>query len=209
MTATQIQCVLPGGVSRTVYAVVLQDNTAYNGTAMESFTLSNWTAAKYCLTMAEMGGSGTTGIYYLAFPSGLPAGLYAGIVCVQSGGSPSYSADTRVASGPLQWDGAKLVALGLGVRTSYPMIKNTAFSGFEFAMNSSTTHLPKPGLSAFSTMMSRDGTAFVATTYSPVEIGYGTYSLNFSASDLNANTVTLRVAAAGADDLLLTFVLQG
>jgi hypothetical protein len=113
-TLQQVQCSLAGGVSRTLYLTLFQDGNWYNAAtqAMEAFASGHFVTADYCPQMAELGGSGTTGIYYLAFPASLPAGKYTAIAYIQLSASPSFS-DTKAATGSLEWDGANLLQMGV------------------------------------------------------------------------------------------------
>jgi hypothetical protein len=85
--------------------------------------------------------------------------------------------------------------------------KNQALPAFEFVMTDSTTHAPASGLTVTATR-SLDGGAFAACANSPASVANGTYKLDLAATDLNANVVTLRLAATGADDLNITLVTQ-
>lgn len=80
--------------------------------------------------------------------------------------------------------------------------KNVALTNFEFVMVDSTG-LPKTGLTITATR-SIDGGGFGACTNSAVEIGNGVYGINFSAADLNGNTITFRFTGSGANDTLIT-----
>lgn len=77
--------------------------------------------------------------------------------------------------------------------------KNTAFNNFEFEMTDAVTHLPKTGLTITS-QRSIDGGAYAATTNAAVEVGNGTYKINFSAADLNGDFITFRFTGTGADE---------
>lgn len=120
MSLQQIQASLPGSVTRTCYAVVLQDSQFFNASlnsgagALEAYNASDWTATKYCLTMTELGGNATSGIYYVNFPSSLPAGRYSVIVYSQAGVNPAIS-DTKVASGAIEWNGTAIVQIGVTI----------------------------------------------------------------------------------------------
>ncbi|MDE1839576.1 MAG: hypothetical protein KGH87_06620 [Thaumarchaeota archaeon] len=83
--------------------------------------------------------------------------------------------------------------------------KNTALNAFEFLMTDSTNHLPKTALTVTATR-SLDGAAFAACANAVAELANGIYSINLAATDLNANVVTFRFTATGADDLDVTIV---
>lgn len=81
--------------------------------------------------------------------------------------------------------------------------KNTALTKFQFMMTDSTNDNPATGLSV-SGYVSKDGGAFASLTDTVTEVGSGTYEVDISASEMNANNVTLRFTATGANDLVVT-----
>lgn len=81
--------------------------------------------------------------------------------------------------------------------------KNTAFTKFQFLMTDSTNHNPATGLTVAGTV-SKDGGAFASITDSVTEVSGGTYEVDLTATEMNANNVTLRFTASGADDLVVT-----
>lgn len=86
--------------------------------------------------------------------------------------------------------------------------KNQALANFQFLMTDSTTHNPATGKTVTVTRCIDSG-AFSAGTLSAVtEISNGLYRVDFAASDLNGNVVTLRATASGCDDLFLTLTLE-
>lgn len=85
--------------------------------------------------------------------------------------------------------------------------KNQALNGFTFAMTDSTTHGAKTGLTV-TAERSKDGGAFAACSNSVTEVGNGLYTIDLSATDLNANTVALKFTATGADQRMFTIVTQ-
>jgi hypothetical protein len=100
--------------------------------------------------------------------------------------------------------------IGLKLKNTLPvrLTKNTAFSRFMFVMVQSADHLtPATGLTVTATR-SLDGASFGACANSPVEVGNGVYYLDLAAADVNANCVTLRFTATGADARLLTLLTQ-
>lgn len=78
--------------------------------------------------------------------------------------------------------------------------KDTALAGFPFMLTDSTNHNPKPSATSIVATISKDGGSFVTATNSVVEVANGIYTLDFVASELNANDVILRVTASGCDD---------
>jgi len=83
---------------------------------------------------------------------------------------------------------------------------NQALANFEFLMTDSTNHQPVTGKTV-TCMRSIDGGAFAAGTLANVaEVANGIYRVDFGASDLNGNVITLRCTATGCDDTLVTLV---
>ena len=74
-------------------------------------------------------------------------------------------------------------------------------------MTSSTTHAPQTGLTITATR-SLNGGAFAPCANSVSEIGFGWYQINLASTDMNANTVSLRFTATGADDRDIQIVTQ-
>ena len=83
-----------------------------------------------------------------------------------------------------------------------PLIKNTAFTAFSFAMYDGNG-APKTGLTV-TAQRSLDGAAFAACANSPTELASGFYLITLAAADLNADVVALRFTAPGADPTLIT-----
>lgn len=83
-----------------------------------------------------------------------------------------------------------------------PLIKNTAFTAFSFAMYDGNG-APKTGLTV-TAQRSLDGAAFAACANSPTELASGFYLITLAAADLNADVVGLRFTAPGADPTLIT-----
>ena len=84
---------------------------------------------------------------------------------------------------------------------------NQALNNFTFLMTSSTTHAPQTGLTITATR-SLNGGAFAPCANSVSEIGFGWYQINLASTDMNANTVSLRFTATGADDRDIQIVTQ-
>lgn len=81
--------------------------------------------------------------------------------------------------------------------------KNQALTKFSFLMTDSTNHNPATGLTV-SGFVSKDGGAFAAITDTVTELSNGYYEVDLSATEMNANNVSLRFTATGADDLPVT-----
>jgi len=96
------------------------------------------------------------------------------------------------------------VATGVFINTAIK--KNQALANFEFLITDSTNHQPATGAAALTATRSIDGGAFGSGSLSAVtEIAFGIYSINFAASDLNGNVITLRVTSTNNDDVFVTF----
>jgi len=82
--------------------------------------------------------------------------------------------------------------------------KNVALSDFEFLMVKKSDHVtPKTGLSVTG-QISQDGAAFAALTNTPAEVGLGTYKVDLTAGEMNADVLTLVFSATGADQRTIT-----
>lgn len=82
--------------------------------------------------------------------------------------------------------------------------KNTAFANFTFPMYNSNGVLTT-GLTVTATR-SIDKGVVTATTNAPTEVSNGLYGIDFSAADLNGNTITFLFSAAGARTTSITIV---
>lgn len=83
--------------------------------------------------------------------------------------------------------------------------QNVALNAFPFLMT--TSGVPRTGLTVTAQRSLGSG-GFGACSNSPVELANGVYTINLSATDLSAATVTLRFTAPGADDNVVVLVLQ-
>lgn len=82
--------------------------------------------------------------------------------------------------------------------------KNVAYPNIAVLMVDSTDHVtPKTALT-LSVNRSLDGAAFGAATGTAAEISNGIYQFDASAADMNADVVTFRFSATGADDAFVT-----
>lgn len=81
--------------------------------------------------------------------------------------------------------------------------KNQALTKFTFLMTDSTNHNPATGLTV-SGYVSKDGGTLSAITDTVTEIANGYYEVDLSSTEMNANNVSLRFTATGADDLAIT-----
>jgi len=106
-------------------------------------------------------------------------------------------------------DDAVLAAIA-AVQADLPqrITKNTALAGFTFLMVSSSDHVTgATGLTVTATR-SLDGAAFGACANAVSEVSNGIYKIDLAAADLNANVVTLKFTATGADARFITIATQ-
>lgn len=97
-------------------------------------------------------------------------------------------------------DGIKAITDNLTVK------KNTAFNNFPIFMVDSRDKISgMPGLTISATRCIDDGT-FAPCTNSPVEIAFGCYRIDLSASDLNGGSIILRFTADGAFPRTITIL---
>ncbi len=82
--------------------------------------------------------------------------------------------------------------------------KGAALTKFQFQMTDSTNHNPATGLTVTGTI-SKDGGAYAAISPDSItEVSNGMYEVDLSATEMNANNVSLRFTATAADDLNIT-----
>lgn len=86
--------------------------------------------------------------------------------------------------------------------------KNQALSNYHFLMTDSTNHAPATGLTVSATRCLDNGSFGAGTLSSVTEISAGIYRIDLGAGDTNANVVTLRFTATGADDLFVTLITE-
>jgi hypothetical protein len=86
--------------------------------------------------------------------------------------------------------------------------KNQALANFHFLMTDSTNHNPATGKTVSVTRVIDGGSASAGALSSVTEIGNGLYRVDFAASDLNGNVITLRATATACDDLQVTIVTE-
>lgn len=90
--------------------------------------------------------------------------------------------------------------------TSGVPAKGAALANFTFVMIDETDHAsPATGLTV-TAEVSKDGGAFAAADNAPAEMSNGYYKIDLTAGDMNADLVTLRFSAPGADDAGATIV---
>jgi hypothetical protein len=85
--------------------------------------------------------------------------------------------------------------------------RNEALVGFTFPMYNATTGNPATGLTV-SCSITIDGSALVASTNNPVEVGSGIYKLNLAAADLDGTVITLVFVASSASATIVTLITQ-
>jgi len=81
--------------------------------------------------------------------------------------------------------------------------KNVALSNFTFYMTDSDDHVSaKTGLTV-TAEISKNGGAFSACTNSVTEISSGLYKIDYTQTEMNADIVTLKFTATGADQRVI------
>lgn len=160
----------------------------------------------------DSGASATDNVYVPSFIS-ITAGTGAGQIRAVS----SYVGSTKVATITPAWttnpdNTSVFYVLPQGAVTlasdQVPLKKNTALNGYEFVMVSATDgRTPLPGLTV-SGFVSLDGVDFVALTNAPSGVSGGVYKVNLAAADTNANVLTFKFTATGADPTLISHLTQ-
>lgn len=84
--------------------------------------------------------------------------------------------------------------------------KGVALNNFAFVLRDSTTKLPKTGVTGITGEIAKDAGSFAALTNAEVEVANGVYRVDLTSTEMNADVLTLRFAAAGIDDTLVTIV---
>jgi hypothetical protein len=124
------------------------------------------------------------------------AGVSAGVSVARAAVSAAisvFSAQTSVVLANIS------AAVSLNGRSNIK--KNQAIPDFAFVMR--VAGVPTPGLTP-GIMVKLDGGAFTAVTNTPVSKGAGHWNVSLDASHVNANVVTFRATATGADDTNIT-----
>ncbi len=122
-------------------------------------------------------------------------------VVVASGSKTGYS---LTQSFPTNFSSLS-IDTGGSVKVQSGIKKNVALSSFEFLMRDSTNHAPAASLTVSATI-SKDGGAFASTTNSVTEVANGIYKISLTQTEMNADKVTLRFTATGADDSFVSIV---
>lgn len=96
-----------------------------------------------------------------------------------------------------------IIAGTAGMPIASGIKKNQALTKLSFVMTDSANHNPATGLTV-SGYVSKDGGTFAALTDTVTEVGNGYYEVDLNSTEMNANNVSLRFTATGADDLAIT-----
>lgn len=86
----------------------------------------------------------------------------------------------------------------IAAKPGYMLKKNTAASGFQFTMYSSTDGTPLAGIMDLDIELSQDGSSFTNATNSPVELNSGWYKIDLTASEMNGKKIGFRCTGTGA-----------
>ena len=84
--------------------------------------------------------------------------------------------------------------------------KNVALTNFEFLMVSSSDHLTPTASLTITATISQDGGAFASCTNSVAEVSNGIYKINLTQTEMNADIITLKFTATGADQRTVTII---
>ena len=84
--------------------------------------------------------------------------------------------------------------------------KNVALSNFEFLMVSSSDHLTPTASLTITATISQDGGAFASCSNSVAEVSNGIYKINLTQAEMNADIITLKFTATGADQRTVTII---
>ena len=163
---------------------------------------------------------GSSNFYAASFPAAVPAGVYNLDAHQQTGGSAAQT-DPRVAAGEEQWNGTALFPLSdlatsgqIGQIGPIRLARGTMVQNFPIYLKSAADHITPFTSGVVSGQISRDGGAFgVLQSGTITEVGLGSYKINLTSGDLNANTVMLVFTANGisggtSDPLPIAAVLQ-
>ena len=86
------------------------------------------------------------------------------------------------------------------------IVKNQAYSNFEFLMVLASDHVtPATGLTVTG-QRSIDGAAFGSTTGTIAEVSNGIYQIDFLAADTNGDVITYRFSSGTADDTFISVI---
>jgi hypothetical protein len=109
------------------------------------------------------------------------------------------------AGGTITYDNntANIAAI-LADTSSFGIVKNAAFSNFEFPMVLTSDHYTAAISKTVTGQMSIDGASFVAINGAISEVGSGVYQADLLASDTNGEVITYKFSAANADDTIIT-----
>lgn len=105
----------------------------------------------------------------------------------------------RMVTGDYQYEG-KFTLLA----KSAPL-KGVKLDNFEFLMTDSTNHNPATGLTV-TAELSKDGGAFAAATNAVTEVANGVYKINLTATEMDADVITLKATASGADQTTISIL---
>lgn len=99
------------------------------------------------------------------------------------------------------------ITFGFKIIPAQGVQKNVALSNFRFTMVSSTDHVtPVPGLTVTAEICRDAEGAFSAATNSPTEISSGVYEIDWTQTEINADSITFKFTATGADQITIHIV---
>lgn len=87
-------------------------------------------------------------------------------------------------------------------------VKNQAYRVYGCVKNVTTGKVITGGLTGLAGSISKDGGSFASTTSAPAEIGTtGFFSLDLTATEMNANAVSIKVSATNTNAVDVCFVI--
>lgn len=84
--------------------------------------------------------------------------------------------------------------------------KNSALANFEFLMVGSDDHISPAASKTVTATISKDGGAFAACSNSVSEVSNGVYKISLTATEMNANVITLKFTATNCDQRTVTIL---
>lgn len=177
----------------------------YSPVTLTANPFTNAGAGDFSLNSTAGGGAACKDAGYPGvFPGGNTTG-HLDIGAAQSAGSSGTDPWATALPGAYTPGQAGYI-LGNRLKIASNTVTNTALNNFAFVMVD-LTGTPRTGLTV-TAQRSIDGGAYAACTNSVVEISNGTYKINLSGTDLNGTVITLRFTATGAQDRLITLVMN-
>lgn len=99
------------------------------------------------------------------------------------------------------------ITFGFKIIPAQGVQKNVAWNNFRFTMVSSTNHItPVTGATVTSEICRDAEGAFSASTNSVSEISSGVYEIDWTQTEMNADSISFKLTASGADQITIHIV---